>query len=328
MTPSVNGAYGPDNDIVDYILGITFEIWEERGVDLIHRYYDADIAVYALDGITRGAAGMVDGTNAMLEAYPDRLLLVDDVIWSGSRKDGYYSSHRIISPMTNEGPTLFGPATGRKVRILTIADCIVEDGVITGEWLIRDNHALVTQLGHDPAACARIVAERRSAESDDWMTREIKRLEEAGVPGSRGPLPGAAADLPYFASAVLASVWKHGDAATIEAAYAPYAVAHRSPIELYSGRDAISGHYAKLRSGLSIDGISVDHIAVQPYDEEGLKVAVRWSAAGRHVGNYLDLEGTGRPVFLLAETHWRIENGRIAVEWMVLDGLGVLSQLV
>jgi hypothetical protein len=163
MTTDGTGAYGADDKLVDYILGITFEIWEQRKVGLIHQYYDADIAVYALDGITRGASGMVDGTNAMLAAYPDRLLLVDDVIWSGTHEDGYYSSHRIVSPMTNKGPTLFGPATGKRVRILTIADCVVENGVITGEWLIRDNHALVAQLGHDPVACARVVADRRSA---------------------------------------------------------------------------------------------------------------------------------------------------------------------
>ncbi len=328
MSTPERGAYGADDDLVDYILGITFEIWEERGVDLIHQYYDDDIAVYALDGITRGAAGMVDGTNAMLEAYPDRLLLLDDVIWSGNRENGYYSSHRIISPMTNEGPTLFGPATGKKVRILTIADCIVEDGVITGEWLIRDNFALVTQLGHDPMECARIVAGRRSEESNAWMADEITRLEATGVAIPAAVVPAADVALEDFASAVLCNNWKNGDATTMAAAYAPYAVAHRSPIELYSGRDAIAGHYASLRAALAIDGLTVDHVAVQPSDTEGLKVAVRWTAAGQHIGNFLGLEGTGRPVYLLAETHWRIENGHIAVEWTVLDGLGVLSQLV
>ncbi len=158
MNTTKQGAYGADDDLVDYILGITFEIWEEGGAELIHQYYGADIVVYGLDGITRGAAAMVDGTRAMLEAFPDRLLLADDVIWSGSREEGYYSSHRIISPMTNKGATIFGPATDRHVRILTIADCVVEDGVITREWLLRDNHALVSQLGHDPIECARIVA--------------------------------------------------------------------------------------------------------------------------------------------------------------------------
>jgi predicted ester cyclase len=328
MTEHGKGAYGSDDGLVDYILGITFEIWEQRKVDLIYQYYDADIAVYALDGITRGAGSVVDGTNAMLEAYPDRLLLVDDVIWSGSREDGYYSSHRIISPMTNQGATLFGPATGEQVRILTIADCVVEDGVITGEWLMRDNHALVAQLGHDPINCARIVADRRSEESEEWVAAEIARLIAAGVPEPVATPPATETALSEFALQVLANNWSAGSHTTTKAAYAPYAVAHRSPIELYSGRDAVAAHYADLRSAIDVDGITVDHVAVQPADEQGLKVAVRWAAGGRHVGDYLGVAATNRTVFVLGETHWRIETSRIAVEWTVFDGLGVLSQLV
>ena len=55
MTEGRTGAYGPDDDIVDFILGITFEIWEERGVELIHQYYAKDCIVWGLDGITHGA---------------------------------------------------------------------------------------------------------------------------------------------------------------------------------------------------------------------------------------------------------------------------------
>ena len=119
MTTSQSGAYGAGNMLVDYILGITYEIWEEREIELINQYYRADTVIFALDGITRGAAAIIDGTQAMLESFPDRLLLADDVIWSGNHEDGFYSSHRIISPMTNQGPTIFGPATGKQVRILT-----------------------------------------------------------------------------------------------------------------------------------------------------------------------------------------------------------------
>ena len=78
MTPSRTGAYTADHSLVDYILGITYEIWEEGGVDLIHQYYAADSVVFAMDGITRGAASMVDGTQSMLAAFPDRLLLGTD----------------------------------------------------------------------------------------------------------------------------------------------------------------------------------------------------------------------------------------------------------
>jgi predicted ester cyclase len=328
MTARQKGAYGAGNGLVDYILGITYEIWEQGGVELINQYYAEDTIVYGLDGVTRGAAEMIKGTDAMLAAYPDRLLIADDVIWSGSRDEGYYSSHRIISPMTNEGATLFGPATGKKVRILTIADCVVQEGVITLEWLIRDNHALVTQLGHDPVDCAKIIAARRNDESNEWIAMEIDRLRSAGVPAHLEHLVDPASATAKFALQAIANNWSHGDANSTALAYAPYAVQHRSPIELYSGRDSIANHFATLRGGISVAGLSVDHIAAQPADSEGMHIAARWCLAGTHTGNYLGLAATGRPVYVLGCSHWRIEAGKIALEWTVFDGLGVLSQLV
>lgn len=328
MAVRQKGTYSTDDGLVDYILGITFDIWEQRGVELINQYYGADTVVYGLDGITRGAAQMIDGTNAMLAAYPDRLLLADDVIWSGSREQGFYSSHRIVSPMTNEGPTLFGPATGKKVRIMTIADCVVEDDVITLEWLLRDNHALVTQLGFDPLECAKIVGAGRNDESNQWIASEIDRVRGAGIPEHSKHLANPARTTAEFALQAIANNWAHGETDSMALAYAPYAVQHRSPIELNSGRDAISDHFAGLRDGISVAGVTVDHIAVQPADSEGLHIAARWCVAGTHSGEYLGLPATGRPVFVLGSSHWRIEAGKIALEWNVFDGLGVLSQLV
>lgn len=328
MTVTPKGAYGADDGLVDYILGITFEIWEQRGVELVNQYYGENTVVYGLDGVTRGAAQMIDGTNAMLAAYPDRLLIADDVIWSGSREEGYYSSHRIISPMTNNGPTLFGPATGKKVRIMTIADCVVEEGVITLEWLLRDNHALVTQLGHDPIDCAKIIAAGRNDESNAWIAAEIDRLRDVGIPELGRTVSGPVSSTAEFALQVLANNWSHGDDQVAASAYSPYAVQHRSPIELYSGRESIAAHFAELRNGISVAGVSVDHIAVQPADSEGLHIAARWCVAGTHTGDYLGLAATDRPVYVLGSSHWRIEADKIALEWTVFDGLGVLSQLV
>ena len=55
MTTKNNGAYGVGNDLVDYILGITYEIWEQRRVDLIDQYYSRETIVYCLDGIVHGS---------------------------------------------------------------------------------------------------------------------------------------------------------------------------------------------------------------------------------------------------------------------------------
>lgn len=324
--------YHPEKGLVEFILGITFEIWESGRVERINDYYAADVRVFALSGLIHGAGGMIAGTRRMLEAFPDRLLIADDVIWSGSPEEGFYSSHRVLSPMTNTGPSAYGPPTGKRVRTLTIADCIVEGGRITREYLLRDHFSLVQQLGVDPRRAAEQMASERGAETERWIEGEIARLARSGGTAQGVPLPSPQADAPGFARRVIEShLGVNSKAAlnvVLDTAYARYAVMHRSPVELYSGRDSIKAHYAQLRRALSGCNVSIDHVAWQPVDRDGLRIAVRWCAAGVHTGDYLGIPATGRPVFVLGSTHWRIVGERIATEWTVFDQLGVMAQLV
>ena len=321
MTSTNRGAYSADDSLVDYILGITFEIWEERKVDLIDHYYGPQTVVYSLDGITRGANAMIDGTNAMLEAFPDRLLLGDDVIGKGDAYKGY-SSHRVLSPMTNTGQSMFGPATGKQVRIMNMADCVVEDGVIVLEWLARDNLALVRQLGFDAHKAASVAAAGHTDELLCWFDEESARLT-AGASTKRFE---EIADVD--SQSVLLANWMSGDAATLDSAYAPYAVMHRSPVETVSGRESIASHYTRLRKAFNIAGASVDHVCSQVGGSNVHHVASRWAVCGEHQGDYLGISATGKPVYILGVTHRRIVDGRIAVEWTVFDSLGVMAQLL
>lgn len=320
--------YDPDRGLVEFILGITFEIWECGHTERIRDYYDADAQIFALSGLIRGARGMIEGTRRMLEAFPDRLLLADDVIWSGSPEEGYYSSHRVVSPMTNTGPSAYGPPTGKLIRTLTIADCIVEGGRITCEYLLRDHYSLVRQLGVDPRRAARQMAGERGPDCERWIEEEIARLARGGGPVNGLPLPSPDADARGFARRVIESHWAGRGEAVPEAAYARYAVMYRSPVEFYSGRGFIEPHYAQLRQSFSGCSVSIDHVARQPVDGDGLRIAVRWSVAGVHTGDYLGIPATGRPVFIPGSTHWRIVGDRIAMEWTVFDQLGVMAQLV
>ncbi len=320
------GAYGPESDILDFILGITFEIWEQRGVELIHRYYAPDVEVYGMEGVIYGAQAMVDGTREMLEAFPDRLLLGDNVVWSGSRESGFYSSHRITSPMTNLGPSAFGEATGRQVFITNVADCVVENGVVTREWLMRDNLALVRQLGFDPLETARCLAAHVGPEDRDWMAREVERVAHAE------PLTVAqgtnAADETRLATEFLAMQWASADIPTRWDRYAPYAVLHRSPVERYSGREAIAGHYESARRAFGDPRVSLDHVACQPFGSGGLDIAARWTLAGSHADTFAGTAATGKPLFVLGVSHWRTAAGRIVAEWTVFDQLAVLGQIL
>lgn len=312
-------------DIVDYILGITFEIWEQRKIETILDYYGEHIDVFSMESITHGAARMVEQTYATLDAYPDRLLLAEDVVWSGNLARGF-SSHRLTSPMTNLGDTLFGPATGRKIRIMNVADCEITDGQITREWLLRDNLALATQLGADLAETVSRIADRFDEPLVNWLRREFSRTRE-GAATAQPPIGESTPDPHHeFARKVLENCWADGDESELARAYAPFAFMQRAPIRILSGHEEIFGHYADWRCAIPDARLSVDHLCSQETGLNSHSVAVRWSVAGALEGSVAGSAGAGRPVYLVGVTHWKMLNGRIVAEWTVFDELSLAAQ--
>ena len=150
-------------DFPDYILGITHEIWEQRGVETLNHYYAPEIIVRSPASVVVGNQTVIDATNATLEEFPDRQLLGEDVIWCGSPEDGLLSSHRILSTATHSNDGVYGKATGTKLKYRVIADCHAKNNTIDDEWLIRDQAAIVRQLGIDPKDYARTQIETEGA---------------------------------------------------------------------------------------------------------------------------------------------------------------------
>ena len=110
-------------DLPDYIIGITRDIWEGRQVASLHRYYADDIIFRMAAGIGHGNRDVIAATLATMAEFPDRELLAEDVIWSGTPADGMLSSHRIITTATHSGDGVYGKASGTKLRYRIIADC-------------------------------------------------------------------------------------------------------------------------------------------------------------------------------------------------------------
>ena len=79
----------------------------------------------------------------------------EDVIWSGTPEVGMLSSHRLLSTATQLGDGAYGAATGKKLIYRIMADCHAIANQINDEWLIRDQGAIVRQMGWDPQAFAR-----------------------------------------------------------------------------------------------------------------------------------------------------------------------------
>lgn len=66
---------------------------------------------------------------------------------------------------------------------------------------------------------------------------------------------------------------------------------------------------------------------------EGDKVVLRWSAQGRHTGDYAGIPpgrvipATGRAISFGATDIYRLQDGQIAEEWNTFDGYHVLHQM-
>ncbi|MFO1194967.1 MAG: ester cyclase [Rhodoferax sp.] len=141
-------------DLDHYIRVITERIWEGRRIDDIRTYYSDPCIVETPMSVSTAVDDVISGTRATLAMFPDRRLLAEDVIQSGDDRNGFLSSHRIISPMTHLGDGSFGRATGARIHARTIADCVCKDNRIIHEWLVRDQAAIALQIGSTPRALA------------------------------------------------------------------------------------------------------------------------------------------------------------------------------
>jgi predicted ester cyclase len=60
---------------------------------------------------------------------------------------------------------------------------------------------------------------------------------------------------------------------------------------------------------------------------EGEYVATRWEGSGRHTGDLMGIEPTGRDVVVTGQTCSRVVNGKIVAEQTNWDTLGMLQQI-
>ncbi|RME80437.1 MAG: hypothetical protein D6775_16215 [Caldilineae bacterium] len=313
-------------DIVHYILQITHDIWEGKGVGLIYDYYTHNCRVHTAEGLVYGREAMIRGTLAALAAFPDRRLYGDDVIWCGDDQKGFYTSHRITHVGRNTGYSEFGPPTGRQVRYMAIADCVVRQNRIMEEWLVRDNLTLVRQLGFDPGELAREMAERNSGVSAFQPVGEVERVQGQDTP-ARLPPPPPEFDITDFIPRVLHQIWNWRLLNTIDESHASTYTGHLpGGRELY-GRGDLKAHILAMLAAFPDAALSIDHFCALAGGSDRYRTATRWTLSGTHLGPGVYGPPTGRRVSILGISHHLVADGCIQQEWTVYDEFALLKRL-
>lgn len=314
-------------DFVDYIMKITHRIWEEKGIGIIYDTYHNNVVMHSGAQNFTGIGGVIAGTLQTLHAFPDRRLIGQNVIWSDHEKDGYLSSHRIISTATNLGMSEFGPATGRKVNFRTTVDCAVHENRICEEWLVRDNLWIAKQLGYDPHELAKSMAKATASKAP--ALQKTYGLSE-NMNGQFFPEIYTAKDssIGEFMLEMHSRVYNYRLFNEVEKYYADNAVLHYICDKDLSGHDQIQGMLVSLFSSLPNASYNAERVTCNKRNgDNDWDVAVRWRINGLHEGRGFFGIPSGKPVEILGINHYRVTDGKIVEEWVTFDGLDVLRQI-
>jgi hypothetical protein len=319
-------------DFPDYILGITRDIWEGRDMAGLHQWYAPDIPVRTPMGVGIGNSPVIASTLATLHEFPDRQLLGEDVIWSGSPETHLLSSHRILSTGTHTGDGWFGPATGRRFAVRVIADCAARNDTIDDEWLVRDNGGIVRQLGGDPRSFARdlVAREGGAAKASRPFT------PSTDVPG---PYTSSGNDNPFGAryADTLQSIMR-GDFAHMLANCDRAALADHAGGRHLNGAQAIADSWLSLRAAFPSARFTVHHqIGMEGGAMMPPRAAVRWSLDGVHDGWGAFGAPTGAPVHIMGMAHAEYgpfgpngpcEQGGLRRECALWDEIAIWKQII
>ncbi|WP_299024681.1 ester cyclase [uncultured Sulfitobacter sp.] len=309
-------------DFPDYIIGITKEIWEDRNIATLHHYYSDDIVVRTPSSVVVGNKGVIGATMATLAEFPDRTLLGEDVIWSGTPEEGMLSSHRLLSTATHARDGVYGAATGKKLVYRILADCHAINNQINDEWLIRDQAAIVKQLGVEPKAYAADLIEREGG--PDACVRPMHPDRDI-----EGPYKGRGNDNEWGAKyADIITRIMGADMAAIPNEY------DRAVHSEYPG--GVTGHshgpvdefWMGLRASFPDAVFTVDHVIGREDAMLSPRAAVRWSLQGKHSGWGTFGTPTGAEVYIMGISHAEFGPWGLRREYTLIDETAVWKQIL
>lgn len=309
-------------DFPDYILGITREIWEQRGIATLHHYYSSDIPVRSPGSVVAGNQEVIAATMATLAEFPNRRLLGEDVIWSGTPEEGMLSSHRILTTATHSGDGVYGNASGTHLVYRVIADCHAINNQINDEWLIRDQGAIVRQLGWEPKAYARDLIEREGG--PDVCVKPFTPAID--IPG---PYKGRGNDNEWGAKyADILSRIMGADMAVIPECYDAACHLELPGGVTAHGHDAADRFWMGLRASFPNALFSIEHQIGREDPSMPPRAAIRWGLHGKHEGWGSYGAPTGADVYVMGASHVEFGPRGLRREYVLFDETSIWKQIL
>ena len=306
-------------DIKDFILKITYQIWEEKGINKIRDWYGKNAPVYTPVSISRDVENVVSSTLATLHMFPDRILLGEEVIAKEYDDGVFYSSHRILSTMTHMGEGTFGRPSFKPVKTRTIADCVCKDEVIIEEWMVRDQSAIVKDIGLCPEEFGRALGKSMLEHKTLLDAQEYVNIWKGG-PVSKEPQ-----NISKEIASGMEDILVHGNINRVFTLHDRAAYSYMPQSVHLNGTDEIAKYFTSLSVCFSEASFEVHHYIEEA--NEPNQIALRWTLSGKHSGFGLYKSPCGEPITIMAMSHFEIRNGKIYRAFHIFDELSIWAQI-
>lgn len=309
-------------DFPDYILKITKQIWEGKDVNSISDFYSKDIPVRSPFGVTYGNKPVIEATFATLKEFPNRQLLGEDVIWNGNDDEGYHSSHRILSKGTHLGDGFYGKPTKKHIYYRVIADCACKNNQVYDEWIVRDQGAMVRQLGYTPKEFAKHIIDKEGGETKAKKIFDLNSDMKSEYKPFNFEKNSVAEKYSQILKNIFFEDYKFTDYARAASIFWP-------GNKIGHGREDVSKYWNSIKNALNDIDFSIKHVGWLEEKGKNSKVSIRWFLKGLHSNNTNEYEkATNKDVFIMGINHAEIIDGNIIREWVLFDEVAIWKQLL
>lgn len=268
-----------------------------------------------------GNRGIIGATMATLAELPDRQLLGEDVIWCPVG-DGFLSSHRLTSTATHTHPGVYGQPSGKRIQYRILADCHCQNDQVNDEWLVRDQGAIVRQLGLDPQRFAAELIDKEGG--PEQCVRPYTPSNDVA-----GPYTGQGNDHPRGQQlADTLTRIMDADFRVFDDTYdRACQLAYPGGVEAM-GREAADQFWLSLRAAFPSAQFKIEHQIGMDGNDLSPRAAVRWSLHGKHQGWGAFGTPTGAEVYIMGITHAEFGPWGLRREFTLVDETAIWKQIL
>lgn len=309
-------------DFPDYILKITKQIWEGKDVESIGKFYTDNIPVRSPFGITYGNKPVIEATYNTLKEFPNRQLLGEDVIWNGNDDVGYHSSHRILSKGTHLGDGFYGKPTGKDIYYRVIADCACKDNQVYDEWIVRDQGAMVRQIGYSPKEFAQIMIDKEGGVYNAKKLFDKSEVKPSDYHPEDVRINSAGEKYSKILNSVFEANYDFSDYNRASSIYWP-------GNKLGHGREDVAKFWNSLKSIFTEIKFTIEHVGYLDEPIKNPRASIRWFLEGIHSNDSDDYgKKTNSKLFIMGINHVELNKDGIIREWVLFDEVAIWKQIL